>query len=345
MVTFLNSLSLIRASSVATGADAGVDHASEIESVLNRAAISGNNLSSYEWDGDEKNPGLVAVISRYWQNGGLKGLNRFLDKAVGKPWVIDDSILKNLKGLEEKRKVSGKAAYGIDLEAITKIEARQVGAIKQGKVLSDRGLPVAARVEIKGPKTVIVETSLQGGGGFSTALPPGSYQITAMADGYFVKIGTVNITPGEINAPVLVLRPLPKSPSVRLLTNKILMLRPVVFTNRTSAELTDESRLILDEVADLMIRHPEIKRLRIQGNTDSRGSEDQNIKISQERADAVVAYLIRSGVEPQRLEAVGLGEEFPVAPNIAATGRSRNNRIEFTIAERDESAVKPASDQ
>ena len=68
----------------------------------------------------------------------------------------------------------------------------------------------------------------------------------------------------------------------------------------------------LDEIAEAMVRNPQIDNVRITGHTDRLGTEAYNMKLSQRRADAVKAYLVKQGVEARRLQAVGRGEAHPV---------------------------------
>ncbi|MCA9559913.1 MAG: OmpA family protein [Myxococcales bacterium] len=119
---------------------------------------------------------------------------------------------------------------------------------------------------------------------------------------------------------------------VRITREKIEILQKVFFaTNK--AVILRKSYPVLDQVADVMKRHPYIKKVRVEGHTDSRGSDRYNKKLSQLRADSVKKYLIGQGVEPERLESVGYGEEQPIDDNRTSDGRANNRRVEFTITE------------
>ncbi len=85
---------------------------------------------------------------------------------------------------------------------------------------------------------------------------------------------------------------------------------------------------ILDTVAQVLNDFPDIT-LEIQGHTDSRGSDSYNLRLSQERAEAVRQYLIAKGIAPERLTARGYGEGCPIASNRTASGRAANRRVEF----------------
>ncbi|WP_142847816.1 OmpA family protein [Telmatospirillum sp. J64-1] len=71
----------------------------------------------------------------------------------------------------------------------------------------------------------------------------------------------------------------------------------------------------------------------IEGHTDSTGSSELNQRLSQERAEAVRQYLITAGIQPDRIVARGLGQDFPIASNETSAGRQQNRRVEVQISE------------
>lgn len=87
---------------------------------------------------------------------------------------------------------------------------------------------------------------------------------------------------------------------------------------------------LLDEVAQALRQNPGL-RLLVEGHTDSQGAASTNLRLSQRRADAVRRYLVRQGIDPDRLTAIGFGEDKPIAHNRTRAGRERNRRVEFTI--------------
>lgn len=97
-----------------------------------------------------------------------------------------------------------------------------------------------------------------------------------------------------------------------------------------STEVAKSSYATLQEYADFLKKHSEY-RAKIVGYTDSIGSQKYNQKLSKKRADAVVALLIKNGVAPSQLTAVGMGEADPVADNTTEDGRAQNRRIEAQL--------------
>ncbi len=99
-----------------------------------------------------------------------------------------------------------------------------------------------------------------------------------------------------------------------------------------AATIQDESFPRLDRLVEYMTHRPSV-RIRISGHTDNVGNPRTNQRLSEERAQAVRAYVIEHGIDAARIEAVGLGDAEPVAPNDTDEGRARNRRIEATEIE------------
>jgi OOP family OmpA-OmpF porin len=109
--------------------------------------------------------------------------------------------------------------------------------------------------------------------------------------------------------------------------NRTLVLEGVSFESG-SASLSGQSPAALDRVAASLKAYPEM-RIEIAGYTDDRGTQAANQRLSQTRADAVRAYLIRQGVNPAQLAARGFGSANPIDSNTTAVGRAHNRRVEL----------------
>jgi OOP family OmpA-OmpF porin len=109
---------------------------------------------------------------------------------------------------------------------------------------------------------------------------------------------------------------------------KSLILEGVNFANG-KADLTDESRAILDNVAASLLANSEI-RVAVDGHTSITGTRALNIRLSHARAETVKAYLIGRGVAADRLVARGFGPDRPIASNTTAEGQAKNRRTELS---------------
>jgi outer membrane protein OmpA-like peptidoglycan-associated protein len=102
---------------------------------------------------------------------------------------------------------------------------------------------------------------------------------------------------------------------------------------------TDEATLLpiardrLDKVAEVLQAEGDGKKIVIAGHTDSRGAAGYNDDLSRRRAEAVRTYLVSKGVAGDMVEAVGMGENEPIADNTSAEGRANNRRVEIIIDE------------
>ncbi|ACY17390.1 OmpA family protein [Haliangium ochraceum] len=117
---------------------------------------------------------------------------------------------------------------------------------------------------------------------------------------------------------------------VRLSGDRLEILDRVYFRSNR-AVLQRRSNPLLQNVAQVLIAHPEIEHVRVEGHTDNRGDPTYNMNLSQSRAEAVVAFLVQEGVEAKRLAAVGFGETQPLEDNKTRRGRAANRRVEFNI--------------
>ncbi len=95
--------------------------------------------------------------------------------------------------------------------------------------------------------------------------------------------------------------------------------------------LRQEAREKLARIAGIVLNYPGLN-LEAEGHTDNVGSEELNLKLSQQRADSVRAYLISQGIQETAISASGKGFSIPVAPNDTAAGRQKNRRVELIVS-------------
>ena len=120
---------------------------------------------------------------------------------------------------------------------------------------------------------------------------------------------------------------------VRVTQKEIQILEEIQFAF-DKFSISPKSSELLDEISAVMVEHPEITKVEIEGHADAVGTAAYNKKLSQQRADAVRKALIERGVTAERLTAKGYGKDAPVADNDTEEGRRLNRRTPFTILER-----------
>ncbi|MBK8341027.1 MAG: OmpA family protein [Flavobacteriales bacterium] len=106
-----------------------------------------------------------------------------------------------------------------------------------------------------------------------------------------------------------------------------------IFFDFDKATLKPESEAELTKVVDLLTDYPHM-RIEIHAHTDDQGSDAYNIRLSNDRAKAVVDHLIKEKVDTDRLTWKGYGKSRPVADNATEEGRAHNRRVEFTVLDR-----------
>ncbi|MFP2899155.1 adventurous gliding motility protein AgmC [Corallococcus sp. 4LFB] len=111
---------------------------------------------------------------------------------------------------------------------------------------------------------------------------------------------------------------------------RILILEKVYFATNKDVILP-RSFPILKQVAAVLRANPQVELLRVEGHTDSQGSDVANLDLSKRRAASVKTFLVNEGIAAERLESEGYGESKPVDTNKTAAGRENNRRVEFNI--------------
>jgi outer membrane protein OmpA-like peptidoglycan-associated protein len=208
----------------------------------------------------------------------------------------------------------------------------RVGGIA-GVVRNAEGEPVTgAEVQLNGPESRTVSTGPDGR--FTvTELPPGTYGAIVDADDFLIKTAQIEVVARENAEPQIQLVERPRRALVRLRNRSIQIRRKINFATN-SAEILPSSEPLLVQIADVIIRHPELEKIEIQGHTDNRGSDRRNTELSQQRAESVRDWLIGNGIDAGRLVAKGYGPSRPLVPNITPANRARNRRVQFVIEER-----------
>ena len=185
-----------------------------------------------------------------------------------------------------------------------------------------------AKIEITDNATnEIIETitTIEGDGSYTVMLPSGkNYAMTVSSEGYMFHSENFNIPSTtkyqEIEKNI---RLLSMDPGSKVVLNN-------VFFDTGKANLRPESYGELNRLADVFKLYPKLV-IEISGHTDNQGSKAANNKLSQQRAQAVVDYLISVGVEKSHLVAKGYGPSQPRDTNKTPEGRQNNRRVEAKI--------------
>lgn len=121
-------------------------------------------------------------------------------------------------------------------------------------------------------------------------------------------------------------------PVVRVENGQIRIREQVKFKT-ASSQILKESDYILEAVFKVLVEHPEISKVRVEGHTDTVGKPGYNKKLSNRRAASVVKWLVKHGISRTRMTSEGWGQERPLATNKTVEGRRQNRRVEFHIVE------------
>ncbi|MEZ2901696.1 OmpA family protein [Acinetobacter terrestris] len=118
----------------------------------------------------------------------------------------------------------------------------------------------------------------------------------------------------------------------------------IINFDTASSNIPDANKSILDQAAALIKRASQV-HLTVKGHTDAMGDATANKALSQKRAQAVVDYLVKQGVDPAQLQAVGYGSEQPVADNATSEGQFKNRRIEFEVLNTETGIAREVNEQ
>lgn len=151
--------------------------------------------------------------------------------------------------------------------------------------------------------------------------------------GYFQ---TEWIAPGTAEAIEAYFRPYYTIPSSKFVYDKYGRTRysagAMIFFNTNSAAIKPESIHLLNEWGRALRRGLSRGVFMVEGHTDSTGTDDVNLRLSEKRAQSVVDYLVKTwGISPVRLIPRGFGKLFPLESNVTASGRATNRRVQFTL--------------
>jgi OmpA-OmpF porin, OOP family len=222
------------------------------------------------------------------------------------------------------------------IEALLTAKPPQAGTLR-GKVTDDAGLPVAANVRLTpAAGGNAVDADLEGPGVFNAKLPGGDYAMEVTAQNYLSKQKQISVTAGQVQSVDVVVHKKPATSHVALTKTEI-AIKGTIHFGTNNAEIKPDGEQLLDEVVDVMVKNPQLRKIRVEGHTDNRGNPELNLALSKARAAAVVQYLVKQGIDPSRLESEGYGATQPLVPNLTPANRAKNRRVTFRILDGGES--------
>lgn len=200
----------------------------------------------------------------------------------------------------------------------------------KGKVSDENGNPLDAKLlwyRLPSEVSAGELTSDPETGAYVIALPNGlSYSYYAEKTGYYSVSNSIDLSTEsefkELTVDIVM-------QSVKSLEETSITLNNIYFEFDKYA-LMQGSFVELERVVKFLNDNPAVK-IEISAHTDSKGSDEYNLQLSQKRAESVVSFLISKGIPPERLFAKGYGEAVPVADNSTEEGMAKNRRVEMRI--------------
>ena len=193
--------------------------------------------------------------------------------------------------------------------------------------LSD-GTPVVARVQPEAGPADIAAVQTDDSGRATLSVPPGEWRVIATAGERVAEV----VQPVTLGQAASSLTLVLEEGGAKLARRSVEISERVQF-DFNKATLRPDSEPVLDSVARVIRSEPRIIRIEVQGHTDNVGTVAVNQRLSQLRAEAVVAALTARGVAREKLVPVGYGRSRPRAPSDTVAGRAENRRVQFELLE------------
>ncbi|SEP26332.1 WD40-like Beta Propeller Repeat [Niastella yeongjuensis] len=275
---------------------------------------------------------------------GYGGSDLFMAKKQGKGWSKPINLGYPINTIENEGSLviaaDGKTAYytsdrtdsrgGLDLYSFQlrdDISPARTLWVK-GKVFDKKtlkGLPSGVELTDLGTREVISRVQTDATGNYLITLPVGKdYAFNVKRRGYLFFSENFPLSqkaPDSTYKIDIPLQPIEANASV-VLKN--------IFFESGKFDLKDESTIELDNIFQLMKENPTLK-IQISGHTDNVGKAADNLALSNNRAQAVVKFLVSKGIEQARLTFKGFGATQPVADNATEEGRAQNRRTELQV--------------
>ncbi|MEQ1508374.1 MAG: OmpA family protein, partial [Myxococcota bacterium] len=170
--------------------------------------------------------------------------------------------------------------------------------------------------------------TVSGGSDQRFELAPGAYHVTGSAAGYDPVSQDVTVGPDGASVDLVVT---PSAGAKIVVSRDKIDLRESIRFRTASATIDPASFPLLDQVVTVLRDYPEIRKLRIEGHTDSRGADATNLALSTSRAASVRQYLVDHGIAGDRLTSEGFGETRPLDPSETPDAWAKNRRVDLVV--------------
>jgi outer membrane protein OmpA-like peptidoglycan-associated protein len=233
----------------------------------------------------------------------------------------------------ESAAVKTEVLAGQTANIVVRLAPKAPAARAIGRVSDDTGRGIVANVKLAGPQ--IAEGRSDESGNFSIPVSPGLYAARVDADQYLSKELQINVAEGREAAASVTLHTRPAVAGVSFRDGKFKLHQPITFKaagkKAAGAELNRGMPLLLDEVVDILVNHPEIRQLRVEAHWDSSLPAAKADALTDAQAKAVAKYLVDQGIAQDRVVPAGMGSKKPLVPNLGK-GKLKNRRVELVVA-------------
>ncbi|MCO4746870.1 MAG: OmpA family protein [Proteobacteria bacterium] len=247
------------------------------------------------------------------------------DHATGSTLSLAPADIQVIASAEGYAEVKDSGTIKADTQTDLTIELARIAGELLVEVVGPDGKP------IEGATFTLDEEGENQSPGEAVEVAPGELTVIARAEGYAPGKATATVVADE----AVTVRIALEASRIKVTKTQI-TLEEKVFFKTGRADIQSQSFAMLDELAQVIQDHPELTKIKIEGHTDSRGSESSNLALSERRAASVRTYLIGKGVEGERLVSEGYGESKPLDPAENAEAWEKNRRVDIFILERDD---------
>jgi outer membrane protein OmpA-like peptidoglycan-associated protein len=296
--------------------------------------------------GDELAPSLAADNQTLYfssdQHPGIGGLDVYMSKSAATGWSAPKHMGVPINSADDdyfcglflnrddmyfaSTRSGGRGGLDIYLAVPNPLPPSSFTTVTGRVYDSKTDAPLGATLTVRDSRTNSVVSSFRSDdmdGSYIVVLQPGKdYIITSEADGYLFFSDRFNVPAGSDKE--MIRKDVPMTSD---------LVRLLVFFDFDKATLQPASYVDLDRAAEWLKANPGVV-VEVAGHTDNVGARDYNKRLSQNRADAVVQYLVGKGIAANRMRASGYGMEQPLVSNETEDGRAQNRRVEFRVISR-----------